>query len=42
VKNIENVNVNEVLKEIMLTQEIMAKHKNVKLILHKFPEMDKQ
>ena len=41
VKNIEKVDINEVLLEILSTQDITAKHKKVRLILHKFPELEK-
>jgi len=35
------VNINEVMREILSTQDIMASHKNVQLILHEFEEYDK-
>ena len=41
VKNIERVDINEVLREILSTQDIMAHHKNVQLILLEFEDQDK-
>ena len=41
VKNIERVDINEVLREILSTQDIMASHKNVQLILHEFGDIDR-
>lgn len=41
VKNIERVDINEVLREILSTQDIMASHKNVQLILLEFDEREK-
>jgi signal transduction histidine kinase len=40
VKNIERVDINAVMREILSTQDIMASHKKVQLILHEFEEQD--
>ena len=41
VKNIERTDINEVLQEILQTQEIGAKYKKVNLKLHKFSDKEK-
>ena len=41
VKNIERVDINEVMREILSTQDIMASHKKVQLILHEFEDQEK-
>lgn len=41
VKNIERVNVNEVLSEILQTQEIAGQMKDVSLVLKEFPAQDR-